>query len=81
MTSATAETITSTEETLRLDGITVRFGGLTALSDISLTTTAGEFVGLIGPNGSGKTTMLSACTGASTWAWPGPSSEPCSSPR
>ncbi len=63
MTSATVETTTSTEETLRLEGITVRFGGLTALSDISLTTTAGEFVGLIGPNGSGKTTILNVITG------------------
>ncbi|HEY6480518.1 MAG TPA: ATP-binding cassette domain-containing protein [Streptosporangiaceae bacterium] len=53
----------SSEETLRLEGVTVRFGGLTALSDISLATTAGEFVGLIGPNGSGKTTMLNVITG------------------
>jgi ABC-type branched-subunit amino acid transport system ATPase component len=53
----------SSEETLRLAGVTVRFGGLTALSDVSLTTTAGEFVGLIGPNGSGKTTMLNVITG------------------
>jgi ABC-type branched-subunit amino acid transport system ATPase component len=51
------------EETLRMEGITVRFGGLTALSEISLVTTAGEFVGLIGPNGSGKTTMLNVITG------------------
>jgi ABC-type branched-subunit amino acid transport system ATPase component len=50
-------------ETLRLDGITVRFGGLTALSNISLTASAGEFIGLIGPNGSGKTTMLNVITG------------------
>ena len=50
-------------ETLRLDGVTVRFGGLTALSDISLATTPGEFVGLIGPNGSGKTTMLNVIAG------------------
>jgi ABC-type branched-subunit amino acid transport system ATPase component len=63
MTSATAAAGPAGEETLRLDGITVRFGGLTALSDISLVTSAGEFVGLIGPNGSGKTTMLNVITG------------------
>jgi ABC-type branched-subunit amino acid transport system ATPase component len=57
------QTAAGAAETLRLAGVTVRFGGLTALSDISLSTRAGEFVGLIGPNGSGKTTMLNVIAG------------------
>jgi ABC-type branched-subunit amino acid transport system ATPase component len=51
------------EETLRLESVTVRFGGLTALADISLAASRGELVGLIGPNGSGKTTMLNVIAG------------------
>jgi len=45
------------------DGVTKRFGGLTALSGVSLDVQPGEVHGLIGPNGSGKTTMLNMLCG------------------
>ena len=48
---------------LDLVGVTVRFGGLTALKDIAFHADPGEIVGLIGPNGSGKTTLLNVVTG------------------
>jgi len=44
-------------------GITKRFGGLTALSQVSLELNPGEVHGLIGPNGSGKTTLLNLMSG------------------
>jgi sulfate-transporting ATPase len=49
--------------TLRLEGVTVRFGGTTALQDLSLEVRSGEVIGLIGPNGAGKTTAIDAITG------------------
>jgi branched-subunit amino acid ABC-type transport system permease component len=50
-------------QTLRIDGLTVRFGAVTAVDDVSLVVEPGTVVGLIGPNGAGKTTILDAATG------------------
>lgn len=52
-----------TEPVLRTDGLTVRFGGLLAVNDVSLTCEKGQLTGLIGPNGAGKTTFIDAVTG------------------
>ena len=46
------------------DAVTKRYGGLTAVSQVSLDLDAGELVGLIGPNGAGKTTLFNLITGA-----------------
>ena len=48
---------------LEMDGVTKRFGGLTAVSRFSLGIDAGEMVGLIGPNGAGKTTVFHLLSG------------------
>ncbi|MFE0358925.1 ATP-binding cassette domain-containing protein [Streptomyces nigra] len=44
-------------------GITVRYGGVEAVSDVDIEVRAGEIVGLIGPNGAGKTSFVDALTG------------------
>ncbi|MHA6616307.1 ABC transporter ATP-binding protein [Pseudonocardia sp. DLS-67] len=49
---------------LRVDNMTVRFGGLVAVNDVSFTVDEGELLGIIGPNGAGKTTSFNAVAGA-----------------
>jgi branched-chain amino acid transport system ATP-binding protein len=48
---------------LELDNVTIRFGGLVAVNEVSLCVREGELVGLIGPNGAGKTTVFNMITG------------------
>ena len=51
------------EPVLKVDGLRKEFGGLIAVNDVSFEIGEGEFVGLIGPNGCGKSTTFNCISG------------------
>ena len=54
---------TNREQVLRLENITMQFGGVVAINNLSIEINQGEIVALIGPNGAGKTTAFNCVTG------------------
>jgi branched-chain amino acid transport system ATP-binding protein len=56
--------VSAVGELLRVEDLTVRFGGLVAVDSVSFTLAEGELLGIIGPNGAGKTTTFNAVAGA-----------------
>ena len=55
--------MTTAQTLLKVDHLSRRFGGLTAVSDLSFEVQAGEILGLIGPNGAGKSTTFNCVSG------------------
>ncbi|MER2055660.1 MAG: ATP-binding cassette domain-containing protein, partial [Clostridia bacterium] len=51
------------QQVLKLENITMQFGGVVAINNLSLEVNQGEIVALIGPNGAGKTTAFNCITG------------------
>ncbi len=63
------DTRTEGNEVLRLDHLTMQFGGVTAVNDFSMHIDKGEIVALIGPNGAGKTTAFNCITSVYQPTW------------
>lgn len=63
---ASSKKLLSDFDLLRVDNLTKRFGGVTALENISFSVKRGQIVSVIGPNGAGKTTLFNCMTGLAT---------------
>jgi branched-chain amino acid transport system ATP-binding protein len=61
--TAVSEPTTTTAQALTVDGLTVHYGGVCAVRDLSFSVPAGEAIGVIGANGAGKTSTLKAVMG------------------
>ena len=61
--AASADGSRDEPSTLEISGLTMRFRGLTALNNVSLSVAAGSIHGIVGPNGSGKTTLFNVVSG------------------
>ena len=60
---STSTSNSSSSLPLHIEGLTKRFGDLTAVNDVSLELNSGECLGLLGPNGAGKTTLIRSIVG------------------
>jgi len=63
MATSTTSSAASAAPVLRAEGITLRFGGVTALSDVSIEVRPDEMLAIIGPNGAGKSSLLNVLSG------------------
>jgi ABC-type branched-subunit amino acid transport system ATPase component len=63
MTALTKESVLFESDLMQVRGLTKRFGGLTAVDNVDLNISTGQIHGLIGPNGSGKTTCINLLSG------------------
>src|SRR3954454_3862037 len=61
--AATAETAQPAGLLIDVNSVTLRFGGVTSLEDVSLQQHRGEILSVIGPNGAGKTSLFNCLTG------------------
>lgn len=65
--TVTAIPATPTDDVVfEVDHVTLRFGGVVSLNDVSMTMTRGEILAIIGPNGAGKTSLFNSLTGVYT---------------
>jgi branched-chain amino acid transport system ATP-binding protein len=63
VTNAAAPAVAPAAATLDVRGVTVRFGGVLAVDDVTFTARTGEVLGVMGPNGAGKTTLFNVISG------------------